>query len=243
MSPKYKPYFETPLIGLDAEELRGKLIIIEGTDGSGRSTQMSKLSQWLEIEGFGVVNTGWTRSPLMSTAIDQAKEGHTLNPMTFSLLYVADFADRLENQLIPALKAGFVVLSDRYIYTAFARNAVRGLDFKWVRKVYGFALEPDLVCYLKCDVEHLIPRMLKGNGMGFWESGMDLRMGVDIYDSFVEYQTCILREFDKMSQEFGFKSIDATRSSGEVFEDLKQEIGNLLGINSAEPAEVNPPSE
>jgi dTMP kinase len=230
--PKNKPLFVTPLTGVDPDELTGKLIIIEGADGSGRSTQMNRITQWLEVEGYGVVNTGWTRSPLMSDEIDRAKEGHTLNPTTFSLLYVADFADRLENQIIPALNSGFIVLADRYIYTAFARNAVRGLDRKWTRKVYGFALEPDLVLYLKCDLEHLIPRMLRGSGMGYWESGMDLHLGPDIYDSFVAYQTQILSEFDAMAKEYSFKEIDASRSVKDVFEGLQKEIKDLMGMGN-----------
>ena len=228
MPPRDDKVFGTPLAGYDPHEITGKLIILEGTDGSGRSTQMSRLTRWLEIEGYGVVNTGWTQSPLMQSAIDQAKQGHTLNAVTFSLFYVADFADRLENQIIPALKSGFIVLADRYIYTAYARNAVRSLDVNWVRKIYSFALKPDLVLYLDTDIENLIPRKLKGSGLDYWESGMDMGLGLDVYDSFVEYQTRILKEFNKLSKEFGFNVIDATRSVDDIFKDLKTEIGKIL---------------
>ena len=226
--PNDKKAYGTPLPGYNAEDITGKLIILEGTDGSGRSTQMSRLTRWLEIEGYGVVNTGWTQSPLMQPAIDKAKEGHTLNAVTFSLFYLADFADRLENQIIPALKSGFIVLADRYIYTAYARNAVRNLDKEWVRNIYSFAIKPDLVCYLDTGIEDLIPRKLKGSGLDYWESGMDLGLGLDVYDSFVEYQTRNLKEFNKLSKEFDFKVIDATRSVNEIYTDLTQEISKIL---------------
>ena len=174
MSDKEKKIFYG--IGLpyvDASDMTGKLIVIEGTDGVGRSTQMEMLKQWLEVKGYGVVTTGWTRSPLMGNLIDAAKEGHALSTMTFSLLYAADFADRLEHEIIPALKAGFVVLADRYIYTAFARSAVRGADREWIRKLFGFALEPDAVFYMKIDIENLIPRVINTETLmeHYWEDG------------------------------------------------------------------------
>ncbi|MBN1516080.1 thymidylate kinase [Candidatus Sumerlaeota bacterium] len=221
-------FYGTPLPGSVDDELPGKLIVLEGTDGSGRSTQMSRLTRWLEVEGYGVVNTGWTQSPLMQESIDRAKEGHTLNNTTFSLFYLADFADRLESTIIPALKAGFIVLADRYIYTAYARNVLRGLDKNWTRKIYSFAIRPDLVCYLKCDVEHLIPRMLKSKGLEYWEAGMDLALGADLYDSYCKYQPMLLKEFDRMAEEFNFKVVDANRSPNEIFPDLQKHIRKLL---------------
>jgi hypothetical protein len=133
--------------------LKGSLIVIEGTDGVGRSTQVEQLKPWLEVEGHAVVSTGWTRSPLLSETINEAKAGHELNVTTFSLLYAADFADRLENEIIPALQAGFVVLADRYMYTAFARNTVMGADPAWSRSLFGLALVPDLVLYLRVDAK------------------------------------------------------------------------------------------
>lgn len=222
MSPEQRTFFGTGLPYVDVSDLTGKLIVIEGTDGVGRSSQIAELKDWLEVEGYGVVTTGWTRSPLMAKAIDEAKAGHTLNVHTLSLLYAADFADRLEHQIIPALKAGLVVLADRYIYTAFGRFVLRGADPAWIRKVFGFALEPNRVLYMRIRIQDLIPRVINsetlskrywldssGEGMDYWESGMDLRMGQDFYDSFVVYQRRLLAEFENMVREFGFHPVDA----------------------------------
>jgi dTMP kinase len=241
MSLKKEIFFGTGLPYVDISDLSGKLIVVEGTDGVGRSMQLEDIKKWLEVRGYGVSTTGWTRSPLMGKAIEEAKSGHTLNVNTFSLLYAADFADRLENEIIPALKAGFIVLADRYIYTAFARAIVRGADRKWIRKVFGFALEPDVVFYMKIEIENLIPRVINsqtlherywldgsGEGMDYWESGMDLRMGEDFYDSFIEYQKKILEEFDTMAKEFKFKIVDASRSFEDTNKKLKEGILSAL---------------
>ncbi len=243
---KGKIYFGTGLPYFDASEIKGKLIVIEGTDGVGRSTQIENLRQWLEIKGYGVATTGWTRSPLISKAIDDAKAGHTLNVNTFSLLYAADFADRLENEIIPALKAGFIVIADRYIYTAFARSIVRGADPKWIHKVFGFALEPAAVFYMKIGIEDLIPRVINsqtmtkryweeqsGEGMDYWESGMDLRLGEDFYDSFIKYQRLILREFNAMARRFKFIVVDSSISFEETNKALKLGIGSILEHDEA----------
>src|SRR6202035_122993 len=155
----------------------GKLIAIEGTDGVGRSTQIQLLREWLEVKSYGVIETGWTRAPRVQAASALAQSSNTLNKLTFVLLYATDFADRLEKEIIPALKAGFVVLSDRYIYTALARAGVRGVDRPWLRALYGFAITPHMVFYLKVDVSTLIRRVLSARGMDFWESGMDLKHG------------------------------------------------------------------
>src|SRR3977135_18528 len=181
---------------LPIDDYPGKLIAIEGTDGVGRSTQIQLLREWLEIKGYGVVETGWTRSPLMQPTIELAKSSNTLNKLTFVLLYATDFADRLEKEIIPALKAGFVVLSDRYIFTALARAGVRGIDRPWLRSLYGFAIAPHLVFYLKVDVETLIGRVLEARGMDFWESGMDLKHGAGIDDRFRDHQKQLLREYN-----------------------------------------------
>src|SRR6476646_1115650 len=173
---------------LPIDNYPGKLIAIEGTDGVGRSTQIALLREWLEVQGYGVVETGWTRSQLMQPTIDLAKASNTLNKLTFVLLYATDFADRLEKEIIPALKAGFIVLSDRYIYTAMARAGVRGVDRRWIRNLSGFAIAPHLVVYLKIDEKTLIQRVLQSRGMDYWESGMDLKLGDDIYESFRAYQ-------------------------------------------------------
>jgi dTMP kinase len=242
MSDRKKIFFGVGLPYIDVSDIKGKLIVIEGTDGVGRSTQISELKKWLEVKGYGVTTTGWTRSPLMGKTIDEAKSGHSLNVNTFSLLYTADFADRLEHEIIPALKAGFIVLADRYIYTAFARAIVRGADREWIRQVFGFALEPDTVFYMKIEIEDLIPRVINsqtlierywetesGEGMDYWESGMDLRLGEDFYDSFVEYQKRVLDEFDLMAKEFNFHVIDASKSFEETNRKLKEGILSILG--------------
>jgi dTMP kinase len=183
----------------------------------------------------------------MGKAIEEAKSGHTLNTNTFSLLYAADFADRLEHEIIPALRAGFIVLADRYIFTAFARSIVRGADRQWIRRVFGFAIEPDVVFYMRIGIEDLIPRVInsttlqrryweeeQGEGLDYWESGMDLRLGDDFYDSFVEYQKAVLREFDKMAHEFHFTVIEAARSFEETNKALKQGILASLQDTEAE---------
>ncbi|MDF0675143.1 MAG: dTMP kinase [Nitrospira sp.] len=214
-------FFGDGLKYLDPSDLRGKLIAIEGTDGVGRTTHIEMLQEWLEVQGYGVMTTGWTRSNLMSKTIEMAKAGNILDRWSLSLLYATDFADRLEHQIIPALRSGFVVLADRYIYTAFARDFVRSADRKWIRDVFGFALIPDLVCYLRIDVETLALRVIETTGMNFWESGMDLRLGADLYDSFKKYQSLLIEEFDKMAMEFRFNVVDARKSPEEIQDELR----------------------
>jgi dTMP kinase len=206
----------------------GHLIVIEGTDGVGRSTQIELLSPWLELEGYAVSNTGWTRSPLLSETINEAKAGHELTTNTFSLLYAADFADRLEHQIIPALKAGFIVIADRYMYTAFARNTVMGVDPAWTRALFGMAIVPDLVLYLQIEVQGLIPRVFDGKGMDYWESGMHLALGSDLYDSFVRYQGELIAEYDRLAEEFGFVSVDARDSVDTIQEQLRSHVAAYL---------------
>jgi dTMP kinase len=227
--------------------LKGSLIVIEGTDGVGRSTQIEQLKPWLEVEGYGVVSTGWTRSPLLSETINEAKAGHELNVTTFSLLYAADFADRLENEIIPALKAGFVVLADRYMYTAFARNTVMGADPAWSRSLFGLALVPDLVLYLRVDVNALIPRVLGGKGMDYWESGMHLALGSDMFDSFRNYQTRLIREYNALAREFQFTTVDARQSIGDIQQLLRGHLRRFLnakkGSARPKPTEMKPPTD
>jgi dTMP kinase len=206
----------------------GKLIGIEGTDGVGRSTQIALLREWLEVQGYGVIETGWTRSELMSPTIDLAKSSNTLNKLTFVLLYATDFADRLEKEIIPALKAGFIVLSDRYIFTALARAGVRGVDRAWIRNLYGFAIAPHLVFYLKIDEKTLIRRVLQSRGMDYWESGMDLKIGDDIYESFRGYQRALLKEYASMADEFNFRVLDARRKVDVLQDELRRQIAAFL---------------
>ena len=209
-------------------ELPGKLIVLEGSDGVGRSTQTQLLRRWLEDEGFAVSDTGLKRSEMTQKGLEEARKGHTLSRITMSLFYAADFADRLENQIIPALQAGFIVLSDRYSYSIMARDIVRGADPDWARKVYGFALKPDLVLYLKADVSDLVSRLIHGRGLNFWESGMDIHPSQNLYDSFIDYQSQLIMLFDQLSEEYGFVVVDAGRPVMDVFEELQDHIQNLL---------------
>jgi dTMP kinase len=215
-----------PYIPLD--EYPGKIIAVEGTDGVGRSTQIRLLREWLEVRGYGVVETGWTHSPLMQPTIELAKSSNTLNKLTFVLLYACDFADRLEKEIIPALKAGFIVLADRYIFTAFARAGVRGVDNQWMRRLYGFAIAPHLVFYLKIDADALARRVLEAGGISYWESGMDMKSGDDIYDNFRAYQRQLLKEYAAMADEFGFRMIDGRKSIRAIQDDLRRQIGEFL---------------
>ena len=221
-------YYGRGIPYLPINDYPGKLIAIEGTDGVGRSTQIQLLREWLEVKGYGVVETGWTRSPLMQPTIELAKSSNTLNKLTFVLLYATDFADRLEKEIIPALKAGFIVLTDRYIYTALARAGVRGVDRAWLRNLYGFGIAPHLVFYLKVDVDTLIGRVLEARGMDFWESGMDLKTGDDIYDSFRQYQNKLLREYGSMADEFHFRMLDARRSIDHIQDELRKQVAAFL---------------
>ena len=235
-----KRWYRQGLPYLKLGPLPGHLIVIEGTDGVGRSTQIELLRSWLEVEGHAVSNTGWTRSPLLSETINEAKAGHYLTVTTFSLLYAADFADRLEHQIIPSLKAGFVVIADRYMYTAFARNVVMGADPVWTRQLFGLALVPDLVLYLDIDVEQLVPRVVAGKGMNYWESGMHLALGTDIFDSFARYQRRLLEEYDRLAHEFRFVRVDARRPVEEIQSDLRAHIAEYL---AAAQVAAEPPAE
>ena len=224
-------FFGEGLPGIDLEELKGKLIVLEGTDGVGRSTHIGLLKLWLENHGHAVLDTGMTRSALAGKRLKQAKEGHTLGGITMSLFYATDFADRLENEIIPALRAGFIVLTDRYTYSLMARAIVRGADPEWLREVYGFALKPDAIFYLRIKIDDLVTRVLQSTGFDYWESGMDLHMGEDMYDSFVRYQKWLLAEFDKMVDGYGFEVIDAARGIEEVFEDLREKVESVVERN------------
>jgi dTMP kinase len=231
-------YYGREIPYLPLNDYPGKLIAIEGTDGVGRTTQIQLLREWLEVKGYGVVETGWVRSPLMQPTIELAKSSNTLNKLTFVLLYATDFADRLEKEIIPALKAGFVVLSDRYIFTALARAGVRGVDRQWLRNLYGFAIAPHMVFYLNIDVKTLIGRILAARGMDYWESGMDLKHGDDIYDSFRAYQNKLLREYASMADEFHFRVVDARRTVDRIQDELRKQVSTFLepADQPAEPA-------
>lgn len=231
-------FFGQGIPRIDPQELKGKLIVIEGADGIGRSTQVWLLKQWLEIKGYAVVATRMTRSALAGKGLRQAKKGTTLGRVTMALFYATDFADRLEHEIIPALKAGFIVLTDRYIYTLIARALVRGIDAPWINEVYSFALKPDRIFYLRAGVDDLVTRVLQEGGFDYWESGMDLHLGEDMYESFVEYQNRMIGQFDKMVEDYGFEVIDASRSIDEIFMDLKAQMSKI--INAAPPVFSDP---
>jgi dTMP kinase len=216
-------------------DLTGKLIVIEGTDGVGRSTQINLLQPWLEQQGRAVLETGMSRSSLASRGIKQAKEGHTLGRITLSLFYATDFADRLEHEIIPALRAGFVVLTDRYIYSLMARAIVRGIDPDWIRNAYSAALKPDAVFYLRIGVDDLIPRVVFGRGFDYWEAGMDVHPSEDMYESFRKYQTALLQQFDVLAEEYGFEVVDASANVRAVFERLRDGIARVLSGEPREP--------
>jgi dTMP kinase len=228
---RFESYGES-LPNLDLSELTGWLIVVEGTDGVGRSTQVSRLRSVLERMGYAVAETGFTRSDLASRGLRRAKEGNTLGSNAFNLFYATDFADRLERQIIPALRAGFVMLTDRYVYSLIARAIVRGADPDWIKSVFSFSLKPDAVFYLRIEVEDLVPRVLATGGFDYWESGMDLPMGEDLYDSFVNYQRKVIHELDRLSAEYGFETLDATRPIDENAEILEERISRLLRSGS-----------
>ncbi len=222
-------FYGNPLPGFAEEMLPGKLIVVEGTDGVGRSTQIALLQEWLEGRGFAVASTGLRRSDLASKGIDRAKQGHTLSESVLFLFYATDLTDRLEKQIIPALRAGMVVLTDRYIYSMIVRAQVRGSDPQWIRKALGFALIPDAILFLQADLPHLIPRVLaEQGGFDYWESGMDFLKGRDLFRNYIRYQRRILAQFDAIAEEFGFRRIDANRSIREVFADLRREVGAVV---------------
>ncbi len=222
------------LPGIKLSDLAGKLIVVEGTDGAGRTTQINLLKPWLEELGHAVLDTGISRSPLAGEGIRRAKEGNNLGRVTQSLFYATDFVDRLENEIMPALRAGFVVLTDRYIYSLMARAIVRGMDPAWIRSIFSVALVPDAVFYLRLGVDQLIPRVIFSRGFDYWESGMDVFPAHDMYESFRRYQTALLAEFDRLSIEYRFETVDASGDARIVFTELKAKILRVLQSDSRE---------
>jgi dTMP kinase len=224
-------FYADGLPGIDAAQLPGKLLVVEGADGSGRSTQVELLRDYLEGRGHATVNVGLSRSTLVSDELNEAKQGNVLGETTRSLFYATDFADQLENRIVPALKAGFIVLADRYIYTLMAREIVRGADRGWVRSLYSIALVPHLVAYLRVSPAQLVERNLKKNyTLDHWESGMDLGLSREIFDSFIRYQGLIRKEFNLMQEEYGFHVVDGNRSVRAIFGDLAKRIEGGLAL-------------
>ena len=224
-----KRFLGYELPGVKASELTGKLIVIEGADGSGRSTQIKLLVDWLEAKGYATTQVGLKRSNLASEELERAKNGNILNRTTLSLFYATDFADQLENIIIPSLRAGFIVLADRYIYTLMARDLVRGLDNKWVHNLYSIALKPDAVFYLKLSPEKLIQRnFMKNHTLDYWESGMDLGLSKDMFDSFVQYQKLLSDKFDQMRKNFDFTIVDSDQSVDSLHQELRNHTKKII---------------
>jgi len=226
--------YGSPPPGLDPAELHGQLIVIEGADGSGRSTQIRVLRDWLEGEGHAVVDFGLRRSTLVSAELSKAKSGNILGHLTRSLFYATDFMDQMENVIVPALRAGFVVLCDRYIYTLMARDVVRGARQDWAESLYSIAIVPDAVFYLRVSPQVLIERTFqKAPTLDYWESGMDLGLARSMFESFIKYQRLIQREFARMQERYSFRVVDGNRSERAVAYELKRGISALLDGQAA----------
>jgi dTMP kinase len=229
MMEKTKRFYGKGLPGVKLDQLKGQLIVVEGADGSGRSTQIDFLRNWLERRGYPTVNVGLKRSMLVSRELERAMQGNILGTRTLSLFYATDFADQLENRIIPALRSGFIVLSDRYIYTLMSRAIVRGVEPEWIRDVYGIALIPDAVFYLGVSPRMLVERNLRKHSvLDYWESGMDMHRTSNMYRSFIEYQRQIQKEFKAMQTLYGFETIDGNRSPRAIQHELRAKIELIL---------------
>ena len=224
-----KRFYGKGLPHVNSELMKGKLIVIEGADGSGRSTQIGLLRDWLERLGYATVDVGLKRSMLVGPELERAKQGNVLSPLTMSLFYATDFADQLEHKIIPALRSGFVVLADRYIYTLMARDILRGANPEWIREVYGIALVPDAVFYLNVSPRILAERNFQKKSMlDYWESGMDIRRSGDMFECFLSYQRQFQKQFRAMQALYGFESINGNRSVRSIFHELQAKIESIL---------------
>ena len=226
-------FFAAPLPGFDASEISGTLIVIEGMDGSGRSTQISLLQEWLESEGFAVQTSGLRRSNLVGRDIDELLAKNAVTRLTLALMYCTDFFDQLEHRIVPALKSGAVVLADRYIFTLIARAAVRGIGRDYLHGLYDIALRPDLTFWLNVRPEVAFDREFKkSQTISYWESGRDMSLSNDLFQSFIRYQSLIKREFEYLSKRHGFIELDGEGSVSEVNRVLRKRIASHLGIRS-----------
>src|ERR1700743_1329983 len=227
--PGPRRFYGHGIPGVKLDELVGKLIVVEGADGSGRSTQIAQLVDWLETSGHATVQVGLKRSTLVSEELEKAQNGNVLSRTTLALFYATDFADQLENIILPSLKSGFIVLADRYIYTLMARDMVRGMDEKWLKNLYGIAPEPDAVFYLSVEPAELVQRNLsKTATLDYWESGMDLGFSREVFDSFLKYQTAMQETFRKLQKTYNFDIIDANRSMDSITKELRKKIAAVL---------------
>ena len=213
------------------ENVRGRLIAVEGLDGSGKSTQIHLLHQWLEGLGCKVFFTEWNSSELVKESTRKGKKRQLLTPTTFSLIHATDFADRYDRQILPMLKGGYIVLCDRYAFTSFARDAVRGCDPAWLRNLYGFARVPDILLYFRLPLEISLGRILEGRpSLKYFEAGMDLNLSPDIYESFRIFQGRVMEQYDRMAEEYKFTIIDATRKIHEQQETVRRLVSRKLDL-------------
>ena len=211
----------------------GKLIAVEGLDGSGKSTQIHLVKRWLEFEGYRVFFTQWNSSNLVKRATTKGKDLRLLTPTTFSLIHATDFADRYERQILPLLQAGSIVLADRYIYTAFARDGVRGCDFDWLEKLYKFAVHPDITLYFRVPLEVSLHRILEGRPqLKYHEAGLDMGWSTDPYESFRIFQGRIRDEYEVMTERFGFTVIDASREIHEQQREVRDLISRRIDLSA-----------
>lgn len=224
-----KRFYGTGIPGVDPEQLKGKLIVVEGADGSGRSTQINLLRDWLERLGYPTSEVGLKRSRLVEQELEEAMQGNILSPLTLTLFYATDFADQLEHVILPALRSGFVVLADRYIYTLMARAIVRGANPEWIREVYSIALIPDAVFYLEVSPKVLAERNFRKNTtLDYWESGMDIRRSGDMYECFIRYQREIQKELRAMRAIYQFETVNGNRSPRAIANELQAKIDLIL---------------
>jgi len=226
-------FFGEQLVGFDPKEVTGTLIVIEGMDGSGRSTQISLLQEWLESEGFAVQTSGLRRSTLVGRDIDELLAKNAVTRLTLALMYCTDFFDQLEHRIVPALKSGTIVLADRYIFTLIARSVVRGINRDYLSGLYAMALRPHLTFWLNVRPETAFGREFrKAQAISYWEAGRDMSLSHDLYWSFIRYQTMIKREFEAFSKRHDFLELDGEASVSTVNKLLRQRIAEQLGIRS-----------
>jgi dTMP kinase len=224
-------FFGEPLVGFDPSEITGSLIVIEGMDGSGRSTQISLLQEWLESEGFSVQTSGLRRSNLVGRDIDQLLAKNAVTRLTLALMYSTDFFDQIEHRIVPSLKSGAVVLADRYVFTLIARGVVRGINRDYLGGLYAMALRPHLTFWLNVRPETAFGREFrKAQAISYWEAGRDMSLSHDLYWSFIRYQTMIKREFEAMAKKHSFIELDGEANVPTVNKLLRQRIADHLGI-------------
>ena len=214
---------------LKNRDIPGKLIVVEGIDGSGKSTQLRLLEKWLRYNQFEVFRTDWNSSEMVKSITSKGKKKANLTPTTFSLLHATDFADRFERNILPLLRAGYFVLADRYVYTAYARDVTRGCNPMWVRKVYDFAIKPDIAFYFRVPLDISMDRILSGRPkLKYYEAGMDLNFSKDIYESFRIFQSKIIDQYEAMSKRENFFVIDATAGIKEQQKIMRERVRKLF---------------